>query len=474
MMIKELLRSSLLIGFLSFQGFSENATAQSVQSQTSTSAPTGKDRFALEADVAEGMKFMMRDEPGKALPIFQKIITNDPNSSVGNFLVAKALIKQDRLEESLKYALKAFELDKDNEFYGQQLVDLYIHHKQYKQAAEIYEMLLDKDRSNLEYGMNLAMTYLYQDLTDQALKTFDKVEQAIGITEEITRQKQQIYLKQNDLAKAIEAGQKLIASEPTEVLYRLELAEMLIANDRIDDAISPLQESLKINPDEAQAHVLLADIYRRNGDIEKCTAELKKVFGNPNLDAEPKIRVLAGYLSMLKTDVEWKDAAELAKQLVDVHPNELKAIVIYADLQIRSGKKAEARDLYAKAARMKGATYEVWGAVLQLDGELNLLDKMLEDSESALEIFPNQGMIWYSNGTAQLMKQNYKQALSSFEESIKLLSSRPEMIPVIHGQMGDAYNGLKEHGKSDEFYEKSLKDYPDNEHVLNNYSYFLS
>ena len=199
MMIQELLRSTVLIGFLAFPGFVQHASAQSIDTKTSQSTKVDTSRFARESEVAEGMKFMMRDEPGKALPIFQKIIANNEKSSVGNFLVAKALIKQDRSDEALKYALMAFELDKNNEFYGQQLVDLYIHNKQYKQAAEIYEILLDKDRSNPEYGMNLAMAYLYNDQPDKALSTYNKLEQAIGVTEEIIRQKQQIYLKQNML-----------------------------------------------------------------------------------------------------------------------------------------------------------------------------------------------------------------------------------------------------------------------------------
>ncbi len=40
--------------------------------------------------------------------------------------------------------------------------------------------------------------------------------------------------------------------------------------------------------------------------------------------------------------------------------------------------------------------------------------------------------------------------------------------------MGDAYNGLGDHAKSDEYYEAVLKVDPLNDHVLNNYSYFLS
>ncbi len=168
------------------------------------------------------------------------------------------------------------------------------------------------------------------------------------------------------------------------------------------------------------------------------------------------------------------EALVLAKQLAETHPNEARTNVIYADLLAQRGRKAEARDLYSKAARLDGSVYEVWGAIIQIDGELNQVDSLLAHSEKALEIFPNQGLLWYSNGTALLMKKNYKQAISSFEESLKLITDKPDMIPYIHAQLGDAYNGLGDNVKSDAAYDLALQENPDNDHVLNNYSYFLS
>ena len=40
--------------------------------------------------------------------------------------------------------------------------------------------------------------------------------------------------------------------------------------------------------------------------------------------------------------------------------------------------------------------------------------------------------------------------------------------------LGDAYNGLEQKEKSYKSYDKALENKADNDHVLNNYSYFLS
>jgi tetratricopeptide (TPR) repeat protein len=60
------------------------------------------------------------------------------------------------------------------------------------------------------------------------------------------------------------------------------------------------------------------------------------------------------------------------------------------------------------------------------------------------------------------------------EQGKKLSSSNLELLAYFNGQLGDAYNGIKEYEKSDKAYEAALDFDPDNDHVLNNYSYFLS
>lgn len=473
-------RIGVALGLLVITGITQLSHAQrrnknrekEVEKITSTD-PTGL-RLEEESLAAEGMKFMMKDEPAKALPIFEQIVQKSPQEAAGYYLVATALIKLEKPDDAVISSKKAYELDKSNIFYAQQLAELYAKRRKYTEAAVIYEGLLAKNPENIQYGIELAAVYVFNDQFDKAIQTYDLLEKSIGVTEEITRQKQQLYLRKNELEKALAEGKKLIASEPGEVGYRVDLAEMLIANDRISDAIAPLQDALKLNPDEAQAHVLLADIYRRQGDVRKCNEELKLVFANPNLDADPKLRVLAGYMTMLKTESDFEDALGLAKQLTETHPTEPKAYLLYADMLAKRGKKAEARDSYVKSARMGSASFEVWGAILQMDGELNQLDSMLVHSELALEVFPNQGRLWLSNGMANLAKKNYKQAISAFEESLKLVSANPDLVPLIYAQLGDAYNGIGDNARSDASYDLALKENPDFDHVLNNYSYFLS
>ncbi len=432
-------------------------------------------KAAEEAQFTDGIRFLMTDEPTKAITQFEDLLKKDPNSAATHYTIGSTLLKMGKTAEALRYAQRAYQLDNTNKFYTLLLAEVHVKQKHYADAEVLYESLLKKGGDNLEYGIELAAIYLFDDKPEKALDTYEKVEKSLGMNEEITRQKQRIYLKQNKIDKAIGEAEKLINSEPSDPDYLIEGAELLIANDRAPQAIGWLDRALKLAPDSPQAHVLLAEIYSKQGNLEKSGQELKFVFANPNLEASVKARILMSYVSMAGDNaVAKQDALRLARELVKAHPAEPKAQVMLADLFVQQNLKVEARDAYARATRLDPSVFEVWGAVLQLDGELNQVDSLLAHSEKALEVFPNQGLFWYSNGSAQLFKRHYQQAVEALEESKKLLGNDLTMTRHIHAQLGDAYNGIKEYAKSDEAYELALKDEPTNDHVLNNYSYFLS
>ena len=101
-------------------------------------------------------------------------------------------------------------------------------------------------------------------------------------------------------------------------------------------------------------------------------------------------------------------------------------------------------------------------------------DQAIRHAEEALEIYPNQGMIHYFNGVANLRKRRYDEAIGAFEQAKRLSSSNPALTSEINSQLGEAYNATKDYARSDKAYEEALTFNPNNAIVLNNYSYYLA
>jgi len=430
-----------------------------------------------EAVFTDGMKFYIAETYDKAITHFKKAAEMNPASSGSLFMIAKSFLATNDIANATLYSEKASKLDDENKFYKKFLGDIYTKQKRYKEAAQIYEKLASKYPRDVDNYLDLSNAYIMQEKYADAVEVYNKIEKTIGMSEEITHQKQLIYLKQNKLEKAIEEGDRLIASEPTEPEYVVQQAQILISNERYDQALKMLETSLKRNPDFAEAHVLLAEIYRKKGDFEKCSQELQVAFTNKNLSSDVKFKILSSYMLMMKDNKSEKtldNLIGLTKELINQAPSDAKGYIVLGDLLTQKADMKGARDSYVKATEFDKSVFEVWLAIVEIDAKLNDNESLAKHSEEAIEYFPNQALFWYHNGVANFVKKDFEKSISSLEEARNLALDNKEMVKFVNGLLGDAYNEAKQYSKSDDAYEAVLKVDPNDEHVLNNYAYYLS
>ncbi|UTA68467.1 tetratricopeptide repeat protein [Emticicia sp. 21SJ11W-3] len=430
-----------------------------------------------EAIFTDGMKFFIAETYDKALTHFKKAAEMNPASPGATFMIAKSYLATNDIVNATIYSEKATKLDEENKFYRKFLAEIYIKQKRFKEAAAVYEKLADRFPRDIDNYLELSNAYIAQEKYSDAIDVYNKIEKTIGMSEEITHQKQLIYLKQNKLEKAIEEGDKLIASEPTEPEYVVQQAQILISNQRYDQALKMLETTLKHNPDFAEAHILLAEIYRKKGDLDKTSQELQVAFSNKNLSSDVKFKILSSYMLMLEDDKNEKTTESLinlTRALIKQAPDEAKAYVVLGDLLMKKGDLAGARDSYVQSTGLEKSIIEVWMAIVEIDSRLNETDNLARHSEEAIEYFPNQALFWYHNGVANFAKKDYDKAITSLEEARNLALDNKELVKFVNGLLGDAYNEVKKYSKSDDAYEAALKIDPNDEHVLNNYAYYLS
>lgn len=430
----------------------------------------------LEAEslFTEGMKFYMMEDFDKATEAYEKALAIVPDNSGILYALSNNYLKLKDDTKAIVFAEKAFQQNAQNETYGELLADLYVRKQQYDAAAKVYQSLITLNPSKSDFYVAQAAAYIFDNHYDDAIKAYNRAEKIIGINEEITRQKQMVLVKMGKVDEAIKEGEKLIASDPDEIDYNIDQAELLMSNKRNDQAIPYLEKILKMNPENAQAHIMLAQLYQEKGEIEKCNRELELAFADNSLDVTTKARILLGYMNMAKDEKSKETVLSLVKILVKTNPQDPKSHAIYGDVLFQKGDEKGARDEYVKAARLDKSINEVWGNIINIDFKLRQIDSAIVHSEEAIEVFPNQSAFWYLNGSAYYQKRNHAKAAESLEEARRLTPEGSDLFQHINALLGDTYNSLSKYQKSDEAYEAALKIDPNNDHVLNNYTYFLS
>jgi tetratricopeptide (TPR) repeat protein len=266
--------------------------------------------------------------------------------------------------------------------------------------------------------------------------------------------------------------ERLIKEEPFDESHIFKLSDLLIDLREYDKAEQFLKSIPAGSASANRAGLMLAEILKNQGRLNDAME-----FARPSLlSAEIPFDLKGGILNdLLKATKESnrEEMLTLVKDVADVHPTEYTAQAFAGDVCFQLEEKKSALKYYLKSTRLIPDNFSIWQNILSLEAEFNMFDSLQVHAEQAIEYFPNQAALYYFGGTAYLRKKNYNRA-SQLLEIGKRYALDNRLKSVFNGQLGDAYNGLMNYSKSNEAYDEALRLDGDNEHVLNNYSYFLS
>ncbi len=432
-------------------------------------------KLALDGIFIDANKEKLLGNYKNAIELYTTVINKDPGYSAAYYEVARIFQSQNRNAEALLYAKKAVDLYPENIWYQILLSDLYKDNQQYKESSIVWKNIVDKNPDNIDYYYDLANAYLYEKNYTEAIKVYDVIEKKSGITESISLQKQKIYLSLNKFDKAVAEVENLTETFPSETKYLAMLAEMYMSKKDFTKAIIYYNKILEKDPKDKFIHISLASYYRESGDKEKSYQELKKGFSNPNLEIDTKIQILLSYYTITEIYNELKSQAfELADILVKTHPNEAKAYSISGDFLYRDKKFSEAREAFRKVNQIDSSKYEIWETILVINSELNDSIAIINEGERAIELFPEQPLLYLFTGTSYFQTNQLQKALQKLETGVKLVVDNEKLLSQFYTYLGDIYYKNKDYDKAFKAFKMNLEIDPENVYVLNNYTYYLS
>ena len=462
-----------------------SATAQKRKKQSGEPTASGMKLREAEFYFTEGEKYFILEDYAKALLYYQRTIEINPENPTVHYKIAEVLARSNKQEDLLKASIsidQALRLDKTNKYFYILAASIYSSMARFDRAAEAYETMIKEIPGTEEYLYELAAIYQYGNKQEEAIRVYTKAESVFGVNDVSSTQKIRLYLEAGKQKEAIAEGEKLMNAFPEEERYVMAFAQVLSQKNLNAVAIQYLEKYTKQTLDAGNAKMLLAGLYRDTNQESKARPILLELFDDPSVEYGSKIIVLGAYsaeLSQGKTrnavdDDKENFALQLFEKLRKNYPQEASAHIVGGDLLLIGGKDREAQKEYIQAVESGEVNFEVWENLLYLDVKMEQFDQALKHSEEALETYPNQAMIHYFNGFANLRKRHFPEAIAAFEQCRKLAGTNQALTGDVYAMLGDAYNANKEFEKSDKAYDDALAINPNNNSVLNNYSYYLS
>ncbi len=409
--------------------------------------------------------------------LFEEVTKKDKNNPASYFELAKVYDILDESEKALKNIKTAIRLDGENTWYQIFLAQLHEKNNLDIEAARVYEQLAQKDPENDYYYYQWAYFLVKSGQGEKALIVFDNLENVTGVNADISERKHKIYHQMGKRKEAAKELAKLTDAFPDNILYKHSLARYFEQIGSRKNAKVIYEQILKMNPEDAKASIALASYNAGNQKNDLgYLGTLNELFKKENVLIDVKIAKLYPYVTSVaeEKDPNTKQAIlDLGKLLTETHSTAAKAYSIYGDMLFQVGDLEAALVEYKKTLKEDDTVYPVWKNAMEIHHLLGKHNELIDFSEEAMDLFPNQGASYYYNGLAYSQKEDYTEALNSYQLALMMSGKDPVLATDIYGAMSITYSKQDNIDKAMTTVQEGLKLNPKYANWIEQYGDFL-
>lgn len=434
-----------------------------------------KNRKLFEIHFFDALKAKSLENYEEALKCFAKCIKLQPNIPTSFYEAAAINMKNGSYTVAVDQIMEAVRIDPKNRWYLLLYAEILFNKQDFDNAAKQYKKLIALEPGNEQLYFKLSDTYIYANELSKAIDVYDDLQQYKGVDRMLSIQKHKLYRELNNIKGAIRELNIILQTFPNDIEVLEILSELYLLNDEKEKAFEIFKSLATIAPNNGRVHLTLADYYRENGQNDKSYAELKLAFKSPRLNIDTKVRILISYYQLIAMDKNMATQAyELAKILIQTHPNDLKSRVVFADILYTDSKYQKAKEQYLLVLEQDKSKSQVWSQVLFIQAEQNDFEGMIKTSKEALDYFPSEPLFYYFNGISNKRFSHHDEAIDALQTGIEFVVDNKNLLLEFYSSLAETYHSTNQHKLSDKYYEKALDVDSNNVFVLNNYSYYLS
>jgi tetratricopeptide (TPR) repeat protein len=312
---------------------------------------------------------------------------------------------------------------------------------------------------------------------ERLLSTLDAYEKLVGVSESITRNRFETLDELGRTDEALAAIHRLTEVYPLNVEYKYLAASYAKKVGLENRALEYYKQILTINPDDSRAKLALAGTEKKEGDTQGYLQSITPVIMNPAVEIDVKLEELIPYVlefSKSKDPGLGEALNNLISQLVAAHPKEAKAYSIQGDVLSIAGKNNAAIDAYEKAVALKDNVYSVWEQLIGMLMAKHDYEGIIIRANQAIDIFPNQGYLYYASGFAHYKKHQLDDAMDMLTQALIMTGKNQGQKINVLNVMGLVYDEMGNMDKSIQAFESSLTIQPHNVETMAYYALTLS
>jgi tetratricopeptide (TPR) repeat protein len=458
----------IIIALFSLVGGSQQLIAQT--------RPTSE-QVAIEKKLIEGEKYTFLGEWEKAEPIFRSILEEDVQNSAACYQLSRTLLATGKSTDALSYIRKAIRIEPDNEWYLIMEGDIHEKIGDLHAMMDIYDRLIAlQPKKPQYYEMQISLCKRTASPL-RLLATLDKYESLMGISESITRNRFETLDVLGRTEEAMQAIHRLTEVYPLNTSYKYLAASYAKKIGREEAATTYYKAILQLDPDDSRAKLALAGTTKQEGDKAGYLQSIVPIISDPGVEIDVKLGELIPYVieySKSKEAALGEALLHVIQKLKTSHPREAKVYAIEGDMLSQMGKDKPAIESYKQATALNDNIYVVWEQLIALLLRSHQYDELQVQSTNAIDIFPNQGYLYYASGYAYYKQKQLSDAMDMLTQALLMTGKNLGQKVNVLNLMAMVYDEQGDVDKSIASFESSLGINPHHPETMAYYALSLS
>lgn len=423
----------------------------------------------------EATKQMMLGNLKGAVALYSECIKANPYSSASYYQLSVIFTRVGDYPRARYNAQKAVEISRKNIWFNYQLANIYANNNQADSTLAIFESMQREFPERREVATGLVNMYVRTQNYAKALEAIERAEKNFGLDENLALAKYEVYNNTNRAKEAEKILTDLVAANPEEVRYLGMLGEHMMDQEMKDEGRDIFSQILTIDPANVFAELALGEYYHGTQKYDTMYYYYAPAFSSRELDLNTKV---SSMVDILNDSILISGHNYYVKQLIEtidsLHSGENVVYTLWADFYLRlDSQKLASRYLDSLLAK-DSRSYFIWEQYLVTLSRLENYEAVADQAQAAIELFPEKVFLYFVQGMAWFNLKKYPEAIVALSKGVTIKSDRPELLVSMYSFLAESYRHTGSIDKSDAAFEAALDIEPDNNMILNNYSYYLA
>jgi len=306
------------------------------------------------------------------------------------------------------------------------LADLYSRDKKIDEAAATMQKVIALEPKNSRYRLNLASLYWYAGQQDKATALLSELVASEPGNEEYRLQVGGFYLSKGrfaDTERELKAG---ISSIPKSFKLRFALSDLYFNAGMTDRSMVLLKECLALEKDPGNRQILqtknaLARVYLARQEVKDATRYVDEVIKENAKDVDAHFT--KGNIAL--SNKNGTEAVAEFRAVTSESPQFLLGYIRLADAHILNREYSLASDTLQKALKIRPDSREVIQAMVRLDMVQKDYAKAEEKIRQVLKQNPDDPEAGVALGDLYLVQKDYSRAAAAYGDVVKKVPKHP-------------------------------------------------